>query len=419
MALRKVGETPLERAQRVAITEAEKLEAQRDAEARAAFEATFKRAGKYPARLPPVGPRLGRRPDDDEASERRPGEALAREVLETVGEDAGDDGEDGDGNAVARRTTSGFAAGTTDPVRSTANGAGVGGGAAGKESAFTVVSRDGEDARVHRGGERVEFRVKRKSDDEVVASGSGKDWNDGTYGCAYAVDARGEYEVEVTMNDVSILGSPFEVFYSAPLDGPLVARGRAGVGHRLPSGEKAPLGVCRDFLVGKCDRVICKFKHDAPPPPPPPSGEVVDVPPPPVVTEELRRTVHVSNYPLGLTMDQVKQVFSFCGNIVDAREGGAGKNFAFLEFSTDKEALAALALNGMNVGGRNIRAELAKTPKLLNPRSFTPPVVPAAPAAQSERAKAAQSEAAARAAAISARLSAKGAQGDDVRYKPY
>jgi RNA recognition motif-containing protein len=118
-------------------------------------------------------------------------------------------------------------------------------------------------------------------------------------------------------------------------------------------------------------------------------------------------------------MDQVKQVFSFCGNIVDAREGGVGKNFAFLEFSTEKEALAALALNGMNVGGRNIRAELAKTPKLLNPRSFTPSVVSAAPAAQSEHAKAAQSEAAARAAAISARLSAKGAQGDDVRYKPY
>ena len=71
------------------------------------------------------------------------------------------------------------------------------------------------------------------------------------------------------------------------------------------------------------------------------------------------------------------------------------------------------------MGGRNIRAELAKTPKLLNPRSFTPSVVSAAPAAQSERAKAAQSEAAARAAAISARLSAKGAQGDDARYKPY
>jgi len=415
MALRKVGETPVERAQRVAINEAEKLEAQRDAEARAAFEATFKRAGKYPAKLPPVGERI-RRPDD-EGSERR-GEALAREVLENIGDDdaAGVDEEGGD----AGRQTSGFAAGTTDPVRSTANGAGVGGGTAGKESAFTVVSRDGEDKRVHRGGEEVRFEVKRKSDDAVVASGSGKDWNDGAYGCAYTVDARGEYEVEVTMNGVSILGSPFEVFYSAPLEGPLVARGRSGTVHRLPSGEKAPLGVCRDFLVGKCDRVICKFKHDAPPPPPPPpSGDVVDVPPPPVVTDELRRTVHVSNYPLGLTMDQVKQVFSFCGNIVDAREGGVGKNFAFLEFSTEKEALAALALNGMNVGGRNIRAELAKTPKLLNPRSFTPSVVSAAPAAQSEHAKVAQSEAAARAAAISARLSAKGAQGDDVRYKPY
>ena len=63
----------------------------------------------------------------------------------------------------------------------------------------------------------------------------------------------------------------------------------------------------------------------------------MDVPPPPVVTDELRRTVHVSNYPLGLTMDQVKQVFSFCGNIVDAREGGVGKKLCFSNFPPRKK----------------------------------------------------------------------------------
>jgi hypothetical protein len=68
------------------------------------------------------------------------------------------------------------------------------------------------------------------------------------------------------------------------------------------------------------------------------------------------------------------------------------------------------------VGGRNLRVELAKTPKLLNPRSFTFSEAPALAKVDID-AKAAQSEAAARAAAISARLAAKG--GSSVRHKPY
>lgn len=140
---------------------------------------------------------------------------------------------------------------------------------------------------------------------------------------------------------------------------------------------------------------------------------MVNVPPPPV-PEELTRTAHVTNYPVGLTTEQVKQLFSFCGSIAECREGGPGKNFCFIEFESNKEALAACALNGMQVGGRNLRVELAKTPKLLNPRSFS---LAPAPAKVDIDAKAAQSEAAARAAAISARLAAKG--GSSVRHKPY
>ena len=115
---------------------------------------------------------------------------------------------------------------------------------------------------------------------------------------------------------------------------------------------------------------------------------MVNVPPPPV-PEELTRTAHVSNYPVGLTTEQVKQLFSFCGSIAECREGGPGKNFCFIEFESNKEALAACALNGMQVGGRNLRVELAKTPKLLNPRSFS---LAPAPAKVDIDAKAAQSE---------------------------
>ena len=415
MALRRFGTGPSAANEALALRESEKRDAERDAEARAAFEATFKRAN----RVPPTLPATGRKIRETKQFDRFDVDATARRELRARGVDP-----DAIGAApraiAATRASSGYARGIGDPLRTNARGAGVGGGAAGRESAFTVTVRDGEGDRATSEGHRVTFEVAATSG-EVVARGEGRDEGDGEHACAYAVRERGEYRVTVRMDGVEIEGSPFEVFYSAPLDGPLVNERRARGVPLLARGEPAPEGVCRDFLLGNCDRVICKFKHDVPPPPPPPppgasGGEaicMVNVPPPPV-PEELTRTAHVTNYPVGLTTEQVKQLFSFCGSIAECREGGPGKNFCFIEFESNKEALAACALNGMQVGGRNLKVELAKTPKLLNPRSFSaaPP-----PAKVDIDAKAAQSEAAARAAAISARLAAKG--GSSVRHKPY
>ena len=134
----------------------------------------------------------------------------------------------------------------------------------------------------------------------------------------------------------------------------------------------------------------------------------------PPVAEAAGRSADVSNAPVGLATGQVKQLVAFCGSIAECREGGPGKNFCFIEFESNKEALAACALNGMQVGGRNLRVELAKTPKLLNPRSFS---LAPAPAEVDIDAKAAQSEAAARAPALSARLAAKGRY--SMRHKPH
>ena len=414
MALRRFGVGPSAANANAALRETEKATAERDAEARAAFEATFKRAHRVPPTLAPTG----RRVRDAKQFDRFDDDATAREAMRARGVDPDALGTT---RAIGPATRgSGYARGVADPRRTTARGAGVGGGAAGRESGFTVSVRDGEGERTNDGAHRVTFEVVGR-EGEVVAAGEGRDEGDGEHACAYAVRERGEYRVTVRMDGVEIEGSPFEVFYSAPLDGPLVNERRARGVPLLARGEPAPAGVCRDFLLGNCDRVICKFKHDVPPPPPPPppgasGGDavgVVNVPPPPV-PEELRRTAHVSNYPVGLTTEQVKQLFSFCGSIAECREGGPGKNFCFIEFESNKEALAACALNGMQVGGRNLRVELAKTPKLLNPRSFS---LAPAPAKVDIDAKAAQSEAAARAAAISARLAAKG--GSSVRHKPY
>ena len=58
MALRRFGGGPSESA---ALRETEKATAERDAEARAACEATFKRAHRVPPTLAPTGRREGRR----------------------------------------------------------------------------------------------------------------------------------------------------------------------------------------------------------------------------------------------------------------------------------------------------------------------------------------------------------------------
>jgi len=380
MALRKFD---ADVALKLAITEHEKLEAQRDAEARAAFEATFKRPGDAPATLPAI----------QQSFRRKPG------VFE--------DDDDDDARDVERSGPPGVALAS----KCTATGAGVGGGTAKVASNFIVVAKDGLEKRVPSGGGKVKFIVRQTRDEAIVAEGEGKDWSDGTYGCSYTVDSRGDYVVEVTFDGEAIRGSPFPVFFASAIDTPLVPP--PGMDQRFGRNDRASLGMCRDFIIGKCDRVICKFRHDRPPPPPPLLG--------PEAPQELRRTAHVSNLPNAMTIDQVKQVFSFCGTIVDAREGGAMKNFVFLEFSTNEEVTAALALNGMNIGGRNIRVELAKTPRLLNPAKLAAEAAPALDAAK-EAAKVAGSEAAARAAEISRRLGAGGPISKSPaqnRHKPY
>ena len=41
-------------------------------------------------------------------------------------------------------------------------------------------------------------------------------------------------------------------------------------GAQITERGEGAVGRVSRLLVGKCDRVICKFKHDTPPPPPPP-----------------------------------------------------------------------------------------------------------------------------------------------------
>ncbi|XP_062109163.1 uncharacterized protein LOC133819825 [Humulus lupulus] len=76
--------------------------------------------------------------------------------------------------------------------------------------------------------------------------------------------------------------------------------------------------------------------------------------------DALKKTLQVSNLSPLLTEEQLKQLFSFCGTVVDCTITDS-KHFAYIEYSKPEEATAALLLNNMDVGGRPMNVEMAKS----------------------------------------------------------
>ncbi|EPS69077.1 hypothetical protein M569_05685, partial [Genlisea aurea] len=207
---------------------------------------------------------------------------------------------------------------------------------------------------------------------------------------------------------------------------PGVVSGASG-GVILP-GMGSTLGeICRDYVNGNCASISCKFNH------PPHNllmtalaalttmGTLSQVPMAPSAAamaaaqaivaaqalqahaaaqaksakdssspeddakkaDTLKRTVQVSNLSPLLTMDQLKQLFRFCGTIVDVTVTDT-KHFAYIEYSKPEEATSALALNNMDVGGRPLNVEMAKAlpPKPALASSSLPMVMQQAVAVQ-------------------------------------
>ncbi|CAN0915762.1 hypothetical protein LINGRAHAP2_LOCUS29301 [Linum grandiflorum] len=201
--------------------------------------------------------------------------------------------------------------------------------------------------------------------------------------------------------------------YSASMSGsfpgllgmiPGIVPGTSG-GVVLP-GIGASLGeVCREFLNGRCTQADCKLNH------PPHNllmtalaatttmGNLSQVPMAPSAAamaaaqaivaaqalqahaaqqasqstkdasgssdrsskdETLKKTLQVSNLSPLLTVEQLKQLFSFCGTVVDCTITDS-KHFAYIEYKKPDEATAALALNNMDVAGRPLNVEMAKS----------------------------------------------------------
>jgi RNA recognition motif-containing protein len=74
----------------------------------------------------------------------------------------------------------------------------------------------------------------------------------------------------------------------------------------------------------------------------------------------------VGGLPFSTTDDELKELFAAHGTVASAtvvrdRDSGRSKGFGFVEFESDDEGKAAeTALNGSDVGGRNISVAQAR-----------------------------------------------------------
>ncbi|RZB96327.1 hypothetical protein D0Y65_020213 [Glycine soja] len=394
-----------------------KSEAEKDAAAKAAFEATFK-ALENKHDKGGGGGGGGSVAESDSDSEEEEYEDLAHKPI-----------------------------GPVDPSKCTAAGTGIAGGTACAPSSFVVVAKDADERKVSGGGAQIKVRVTPGLGvGGTEQEGMVKDMGDGTYTVTYVVPKRGNYMVSVECNGRPIMGSPFPVFFSAAGNStggllglapassfpnlvnqtmpnmpnysgsvsgafpgllgmiPGVVAGASG-GAILP-GIGASLGeVCRDYLNGRCAKVDCKLNH------PPHNllmtalaattsmGTLSQAPMAPSAAamaaaqaivaaqalqahaaqvqaqsakdstgspekaskdDALKKTLQVSNLSPLLTVEQLKQLFGFCGTVVECTITDS-KHFAYIEYSKPEEATAALALNNIDVGGRPLNVEMAKS----------------------------------------------------------
>lgn len=91
-------------------------------------------------------------------------------------------------------------------------------------------------------------------------------------------------------------------------------------------------------------------------------------------SEVVMKNIYVGNLSFDATEDQVRSLFEAYGavdrvSIITDRDTGQPRGFAFVEMTDDEAASRAMdALNGTNLGGRNLTVNEAR-PKAERPRS--------------------------------------------------
>ncbi len=84
----------------------------------------------------------------------------------------------------------------------------------------------------------------------------------------------------------------------------------------------------------------------------------------------MSQSIYVGNLPYSTREEDLREVFEAHGNvenvkIIRDRETGRSRGFGFVEMASEEETNAAIsALNGSDLGGRNLKVSLSK------PRSY-------------------------------------------------
>jgi Filamin/ABP280 repeat len=119
--------------------------------------------------------------------------------------------------------------GPIDPEQCTASGPGITGGSAGTSVNFLVRTKDTSGRFLAEGGAYIVVtienqNVRNQKNSHAYIQAQVIDNTNGTYKIFYSVPEKGSYQIDIKINGAAITGSPFPVYFSAPVPGeiPLV-----------------------------------------------------------------------------------------------------------------------------------------------------------------------------------------------------
>ncbi|KAL4446815.1 hypothetical protein ABPG77_008059 [Micractinium sp. CCAP 211/92] len=268
--------------------------------------------------------------------------------------------------------------GPPDAARCRAHGPGFSGAAAGAPVSLTITCRDAAGKRVREGGAFILVMVEPTAppggEEPEPIQAEVKDHGNGTYTASYEVPSKGNYQLHIEVNGEPLGGSPFPLFFSAPVPQPAAPAAPAPGAAQPPAADAGAqqAAAATTALAGALAGIEAAALGALPVAPAAPQldpkvkeslgyqltqmGLRI---PAKLSEEDVRCIVVVGNVPPTATSNTVESVFSKCGRIRSCTLVGLGSGFAFVEFSREKYAAAALEMKEPTLMGQPLKLELA------------------------------------------------------------
>ncbi|KAK8549357.1 hypothetical protein V6N13_009031 [Hibiscus sabdariffa] len=267
--------------------------------------------------------------------------------------------------------------GPVDPAKCMAAGPGIAGGTACAASTFMVVAKDADGRKVQSRGARIKVKVFPGvgiggSDLEGIV----KDMGNGTYTICLTSVLGIAFECILSAHGADIEFVVLQVFLLELYYGWLLHL-HIQILHRIwcfrwcyfARNGVVSWEVCREYLNGRCAKTDCKLNH-------PPHNLLMTAL---AATTSMRTLSQVPTAPSAAAMDAAQALQAHAAQVAqtqstkdssDSPDKAAkvvectitdSKHFAYIEYSKPEEATAALALNSMDISGRPLNVEMAKT----------------------------------------------------------